>query len=142
MASLWFAGAQVSGTITVLLLSIGRGRGTYFRPIDFAALFAAATGVALWYVTDTAAYALAITIGISLIGGTLTAVKAYRNPESETLSTWVISLIASVCALGAVGSTDPVLLAYPAYLFTLYTMFIGAIFLGRARRSVVAGHSI
>ena len=137
-ASLWFAAVQVSGTITVLLLSTVKGHGTYLRPVDYAALAAAAFGIVLWYFTENAAYALTITIGISLLGGVLTVAKSYQNPDSETLSTWVISLIASACALLAVGSFDPVLLAYPAYLFTLYVMFVGAILLGRMRRPVIA----
>ena len=33
--------------------------------------------------------------------------------------TWVVSFIASICAAISVGKIDVVLLAYPAYLFTL-----------------------
>ena len=137
-ASLWFAAVQVSGTITVLLLSIWKGQGSYLRRVDYLALAAAAFGLVLWYFTETAAYALSITIGISLLGGVLTVSKSYHNPESETLVTWVVSLAASACALLAVGKMDPVLLAYPAYLFTLYTLFVGAILLGRLRQGAIA----
>ena len=131
--SLYFAGAQLGATVAVFLLSLRRGAGTDFKPFDFIALSAAAVGLSIWYVTDTAAYALAITITVSLIGGTLTATKAYADPDSETLSTWVIGLISSIFAILAVGVFDPVLLAYPLYLFTLFVIFIGAIILGRAR---------
>ena len=135
---MWFAAAQVSGTITVLLLSIWKGHGSYLRQADYLALGAAAFGLVLWYFTETATYALAITISISLLGGLLTVSKSYENPDSETLSTWIVSLVASGCALAAVGKFDPVLLAYPAYLFTLYALFIAAIFLGRLRRTSIA----
>ncbi|MEM7255897.1 MAG: hypothetical protein AAF404_00755, partial [Pseudomonadota bacterium] len=134
-ASLWFAGVQVTGTIIVFLLSITRGRGCFLTKNDYAILLAASAGLVLWYFTENAAYALAITISISLLGGLATAVKAYHYPESETLSTWVISFIASGCAMLSVGKVDFVLLAYPVYLFTLYLSFIVAIALGRARRS-------
>lgn len=132
-ASLWFAGVQVSGTIIVCLLAIRSGVGAYISSVDVYVLGAAAFGVVMWYMTETSAYALAIAIGISLMGGCLTAAKAYREPDSETLSTWVISFIASVFAIVAVGSLSPILLAYPVYLFTLYATFIVAIFLGRKR---------
>jgi hypothetical protein len=134
-ASLWFAGVQVSGTIIVFLLSIRRGSGRFLSNNDYAILLAASVGLVLWYFTENAAYALAITISISLLGGLATAVKAFHDPDSETLSTWVISFIASACAMLAVGKMDFVLLAYPVYLFTLYLAFIVAILLGRARRS-------
>ncbi len=132
-ASLWFAGVQVSGTIVVCLLSVRNGIGAYISTIDVYVLGAAAFGVVLWYTTETSAYALAISIGISLLGGCLTAAKAYKDPESETLSTWVVSLVASIFAIIAIGSFNPILLAYPVYLFTLYALFIGAILFGRKR---------
>lgn len=132
-ASIWFAAAQVSGTILVLVLSFWFGRGTLLRLSDLAILAVAAFGLVLWYQTDNAAYALSITITISLLGGMLTAAKAYRDPDSETLGTWVISLVASGLAILSVDGLDPVLLAYPVYLFTLYAVFIAAIVLGRAR---------
>lgn len=136
-ASLWFAGVQVSGTITVFLLSIWKGSGAFLRAADYLVLGIAAMGLVIWYFTETAAYALVITIAISLLGGALTVTKSYRNPDSETLTTWVVSWVASLCAVFAVGSLSPVLLAYPAYLFTLYTMFVVAILLGR-RRNITA----
>ena len=48
------------------------------------------------------------------------------------------SLMASVLALIAVGTYDPLLMAYPLYLLTLYTMFIIAIGLGRMRSNATA----
>lgn len=117
-ASLWFAAVQVAGTVIVFLLSISKGFGAYIKTPDVLVLGAATAGVLLWYWTDTSAYALAITISISLLGGSLTAAKAYQDPDSETLSTWVVSFIASALAVVAVGSLTPILLAYPLYLLT------------------------
>ena len=137
LESLYFAGVQVSGTILVFLLSVRKGFGAYIRTRDILVLGAATLGVLLWYYTDNSGYALAITISISLLGGSLTVLKAYEAPESETLLTWVLSFVASIFALFAVGSFAPILLAYPLYLFTLYGAFIIAIFAGRARRRPV-----
>lgn len=134
-SSLWFAGMQVSCTIVVFVLSIKTGKGRYLSKADYSILMAAALGLVLWYFTETATYALAITISISLLGGTATVVKAYTDPDSETLVTWVISWIASACAIFSVGKYDLILLAYPLYLFTLYLAFIVAIALGRLKKS-------
>ncbi len=133
-SSLWFAGVQITGTIIVFVLSIRVGKGNFLSKTDYIILFAATIGLVLWYFTETAAYALAITISISLLGGVATVTKAYRDPESETLLTWVVSLIASVCAILSVGSLNLIILAYPLYLFTLYFAFVTAILLGHARK--------
>lgn len=131
--SLWFAGVQISGTLTVFLLSIFVGAGNFLNKADYAILAAAGVGLVLWYYTESAAYALAITISISLLGGSMTVIKAYRDPESETWITWLVSFIASVCAVVSVGQFDLVLLAYPLYLFTLYGAIVIAMMLGSRR---------
>ena len=136
-SSLLFAGAQVGSTISLFAMSIRRGFGRFLRKVDWAVLCLAGMGLALWYLTETAAYALAITISISLIAGCLTVVKCYRDPSSETLSTWIVSFGAAILAMLAVDSFDPVLIAYPAYLFTLYGLFIISICLGRRREAVL-----
>ena len=136
-SSLWFAGVQVGGTIAVFLLSIRRGVGGFADGKDCLVLTYAAAGLVLWYATENAAYALAITIGISLLGGAVTVAKAYRAPESETVSTWFLSFVASCCAILAVGAVDWVLLAYPLYLFTLNGAIVGAVMLGRLRDAAV-----
>lgn len=138
-SSLWFAGVQVTCSILVFVISIRSGTGDYLSRSDYHILFAASVGLVLWYFTDNAAFALAITISISLLGGLATAVKAYKDPESETLFTWVVSLIASGCAVISVGKFDAVLLAYPLYLFTLYSAFVAAILLGRLRAEQLPG---
>ncbi len=132
-SSLWFAGVQVSGTIAVFLLSIRLGVGGFLKRSDCAVLAAAALGLVLWYFTEDAVYALAITISISLLGGGITVAKAYLAPESETMTTWFLSFVASACAIASVGAVEPVLLAYPVYLFILNGAIVLAILLGRAR---------
>ncbi len=137
--SLWFAGVQVGGTILIFLLSIRFGAHGYMsrrNRVIFACAFA---GLVLWYFTETAVYALAVTISVSLLGGAVTVLKAYREPETETLSTWVLALVASVCAVLSVGAVDWVVLAYPLYLLALYAAIVGAILMGQARMAAVPG---
>ncbi|MDJ0614508.1 MAG: hypothetical protein QNJ29_12635 [Rhizobiaceae bacterium] len=133
-ASLWFAGVQVSGTIIVFLLSVKFGAGEYLSIKNQRILLTAALGLVAWYLTENAAYALAITISISLLGGLVTVQKAFIDPDSETLSTWIVSLIASICAVLSVGKLDWTLLAYPLYLLTLYTAIVVAMMFGRMRQ--------
>ena len=133
--SLWFSGVQASGTIIVSLLSIRFGTGNFLNRADSFILMGAAFGLCLWYVTDTAVYALAISIGISALGGVLTVTKAYRDPGSESMVAWLVSFTATIFAIASIGKVDAVLLAYPVYLFVLYGVIIIAILLGRAEQS-------
>ena len=132
-ASLWFAGAQVTGTIVVFLLSIWLGVGGFLDRRDCMILLCALVGLVLWYFTETAVYALAITISISLMGGSVTVLKAFRDPDSETIATWILSFATSICAIFSVETLSWVILAYPLYLFVLNGAIVGAILLGRMR---------
>jgi len=131
--SLWLAGVQVSGTIVVFLLSLKYGAGEYFSTKNKSIFIIAAGALVAWYYTESASYALAITIGISLLGGAITVQKAFQSPESETMSTWIVCLLASICAVLSVGKFDLIILAYPLYLLTLYGAIVVAMLLGRMR---------
>ncbi|MFT5799011.1 MAG: hypothetical protein ACI84R_003080 [Candidatus Azotimanducaceae bacterium] len=131
--SLWLGGVQIVGTIIVFALSIWLGHGVCICRKNCKILACAVLGLILWYVADTAAFALAIIIAINLLGGWVTAVKAYRDPQSETLCTWLMSAVASACAIVSVGGLEPIILAYPVYLFVLNIAITSAIMLGRYR---------
>lgn len=134
--SLWFSGAQSGGTVIVFVLSIWLGVGGFLNRRDALVLLLAAGGLVAWYFTETAVYALAVTISISLLGGMVTVSKAYWHPESETLSTWVWCFAASIFAILAVGQVDWVILAYPLYLFALNGAIVVATMLGRSRTKI------
>ncbi|MEM1151241.1 MAG: hypothetical protein AAGI03_11905 [Pseudomonadota bacterium] len=133
--SLFYAGAQSGGTILIFLLAVRRGKGTYLRGRDGIVIAAACAGLIAWYATDSAAYALFISCGISLLAGSVTVAKAFAQPDSETMSCWVVSLLAAGFALMSVGRLDPILMAYPAYLIILNTAIVAAMVLGRAAQA-------
>jgi len=136
--SLIFAGIQCSGTVVIFLLSIRRGAGDLITGRDGWVLLASAVGLGLWYITDSATYALVTTIAVSLLGGTVTISKAYRDPDSETPSCWLLGLAASVLAAMSVGGLDWVLLAYPLYLIALKGSIVAAIYFGARRDAAMA----
>lgn len=131
--SLWFAAAQVAGTLAVFTLSLFYGFGRLTSRIDFMVILLAGGGLYIWYLTENSVYALAISISVSLLGGAVTVAKAYLHPQTETLSTWCICLLASFFAILAVGELDPVLLAYPLYILVLNSAIVCAILKGRQR---------
>ncbi len=134
-ASLWFAAIQVAGAALVVLLSVRHGAGGFLSRGDRIVLALSALGLLTYFFTETAAYALAITISISSLGGMATVVKAFHFPNSETVSTWAANAGASLCALLAVGAPDALLLAYPLYMLVMNGAVVLAIYLGRNRRN-------
>lgn len=129
--SLWFVGMQALGTTTIFLLSIFCGRGEYLSQSDYVILSAAAIGIALWLATENPAWSLAMNIAISALGGSVTILKAYRRPATETLATWVLLFFSAVLGLAATGGESWVLMAYPLYLATLYGAITVAMLSGR-----------
>ncbi|HEX3081645.1 MAG TPA: hypothetical protein VHQ86_00145 [Candidatus Saccharimonadia bacterium] len=126
-------------TVTIFALSLGRGEGGSSRR-DFGALGVALVGLVLWGFTQLPAVALTGVIIADLSGAALTIVKAYREPQSETLSMWVMIAVAGAMSAVAVGRWDATLLAYPVYL-SLTNGAVGvAIWLGRRRPAVAAAH--
>lgn len=114
--SLWVTGMQMAGNLVVFLLALKYGYGKFGKR-DALSLAIAGLGLALWAITKQPTVALLIAIGVDCIGAALVAVKAYHDPHGETLSTWVFSGLAGLCAALAVGSfSRPILLAYPVYV--------------------------
>lgn len=130
--SLWLIGVQTGGVVAIFVLSILYGRGKLLKR-DFVALFAAAFGLFIWYITKEATWALVITVIIDFIGGSLTVIKAYEHPKSETLSTWLLSGIAGIFGSFAVGTFNWVLLLFPVYVIVINFAVVIAIKLGERK---------
>lgn len=135
--SLWFVAVQVGGTLLIFVLSLWRGTGGLMRPTDCKVMLAACVGIGLWYITDNPVWALAIAIGVSLLGGLVTIAKAYDAPSSETLAFWAFSGVSAIFAIAAVGAWDPMKLAYPVYILVLNAGIVVAILMGREPRTDV-----
>jgi hypothetical protein len=140
--SLAFVGIQSGGTILVFLLSLVNGRSAPLGRFDRLALGGAAAGIASWWLTADPVWALGLTIAVGSIGGLLTALKAFATPRSENLPSWMTFLTAACLAIASVREPDPVLLAYPVYLATIYAAIVLAILLGRPARAALRRGSV
>lgn len=118
----------------IFLLSLKYGHGGWTRR-DIFAFVLAFLGIGIWFVTRDAIYALIITIFVDAIGATLTALKAAEHPESETVSTWVLSGISGLLGTAAVGNWNPVLMVYPFYVFVANSAVLMGIFIGYSRKN-------
>lgn len=135
-ASLWLPGLEVCGLTAVLLLSLKFGKGGFSKK-DILALIGAGIGLVLWYFTKEPAIALYIIIGIDTIGTVLVFEKAYKDPESETMSTWILVAIAGIMSTIAVGEFNIILLSYPIYIFLANAAIVLAMVLGKMKKAKV-----
>lgn len=131
-SSLWLTTGQTIAVLIVFLLSIKYGVGGLTNR-DIKALIAASVGLVLWYLTNEASYALIIVILIDATGTLLTVLKGYKEPETETMSTWIISGTSGIFGALAVGMINPILLAYPLYIVIANYTVVGAMVLGKKK---------
>ena len=137
--SLLMAGAQAVLTTLIFLMSIRRGEGCLCAG-EWLMISVASLGVVGWIVADEPIIATACVVLADLLGAALMVPKAYRDPHSETLSTFALASLAGALAVGAVGAPNLALLLYPVY-FCLVNGAL-ALLLWRRRAVLLSGHSV
>jgi hypothetical protein len=128
---------QALGTCLVLTLSFWFGTGG-LGPADLALLALAGLGIVGWLVIQKPVVATASAIAADLIAAVMMAPKAWRDPHSETLSTFVLASVSGVLMVGSVGSVGSLsvsLLMYPVYFAVVNAALAGVIVHGRAAGS-------
>ena len=132
--SLIMAATQAVLTGVIFGLSIRRGVGG-LTPADIVMILIAGGGVIGWIVADQPLVATICVVMADLIGVAMMVPKTYRDPGSETLSTFALASVAGALAGGAVGAVDLSLLLYPVY----YCLGNGAIAVLIYHRRAVLG---
>jgi hypothetical protein len=112
-ASLWFAFALLINQLALFVLSFKYGMGG-FNSSDKIGLLLTVLILAGWYVTDSVALALVLTVTANTIGKMLVMAKVYHHPNTELLFSWVTASVASIFAVLAVGELDWLLILVPA----------------------------
>jgi len=136
--SLLMAATQGAATSLVFLLAIRHGEGGVSTP-DLVLIAIAGGGVAGWIVADEPMVATICVVAADLIGVGLMLPKTYRDPGSETLSTFAFASLGGALAAGAVGVVDVSLLMYPIYYFAANAA-IALVIVQRRRTLARSGH--
>jgi hypothetical protein len=131
--SLVMCAMQVAMNAVVLALAVRFGTGGVSR-VEAALLVVAAAGVAGWALAGDPVVATACVICADLTAFALMLPKSWRDPGSETLSTFAIASLGGALAAAAVAAPEPSLLLYPIY-FCLANGAV-ALMLSRRRRVV------
>jgi hypothetical protein len=109
---------QAVTTGLTFVLSIRRGVGGLSR-LDLTVTAIAGLGVIGWFVSSTPVIATACVVFADTLGVGLMLPKTWREPGSETLSTFVLASLAGLLGALAVGALDFSLLLYPLYFFVV-----------------------
>ncbi|HEY1274411.1 MAG TPA: hypothetical protein VGF25_05855 [Thermoleophilaceae bacterium] len=112
--SLVMAATQAVLTTLIWLLAIRRGEGG-MSPAEVVLMAIGAGGVIGWVLADEPVVATGFIVAADFIAAVMMLPKTYRDPDSETLSTFVLASISGGLAAGAVGALDASLLLYPVY---------------------------
>lgn len=129
--SAWVPLSYMAASFVVALLSFKRGEGGLSR-FDQGCALASAVGIALWAASGSPLTALMINIGVDLAGALPTMRKTYLDPRSESLSAWLIFLVANLVNLLAVDAWTEPSVALPIY-YVVMTIVIVALAARRPR---------
>jgi hypothetical protein len=122
---------QCVGTCLVFGLSVRLGSGGLSR-VDLALLALAGLGLLGWQAVDEPVIATGCVIAADLMAALMMLPKTWRDPRSETLSTYVLAAASGALAVGAVGSLSVPLLVYPVY-FVAANAALSAVIVHRRR---------
>ena len=110
VASISFAVATVL-VLFVCICSLWYGTKHITRP-DTVLLFVALGAIALWWFLDNPLLSVILVTVVDLIGYVPSIKKAYKEPQSETLSTWVLFSVSNVFAVLALSEFNFLTLTY------------------------------
>jgi hypothetical protein len=127
--SLLMAGVQAATVTLTFLLSISRGTGR-LGSADLVLIGLAAAGVGCGIAWSRPLIATACVVLADLAGAALMLPKTWRDPHSETLSTFLLASAAGALSLVAVGAVQLDLVLYPAY-FAVVNAALAIVIIGR-----------
>ncbi len=134
--SILMVAAQAVITGLVFVLSIWRGEGGVSRA-DITVMAVAGLGVVAWAVSSTPVVATIATIFADMLGIALMTPKTWRDPRSETFSTYVLGGVSGVFSAFAVGSLDISLLLFPIWIAVASGVIATTIAMRRSRVELI-----
>jgi hypothetical protein len=78
-----------------------------------------AFALVIWYLTSNPNLAIILSIAADALAGTPTIIKAYHNPETESVWPYLIGLFVPVTSFLVAGTWSFAELAFPSYLITI-----------------------
>lgn len=132
-ATLYIAGAYMTGTFTVAVLSLRNGQGGA-GVLDILCLSGAAISLIPWIAFNSSEMALYMIIFVDALAVFPTLLKSIEDPESEDKTYWLLMLLAAVVNLFAIHTWAPHISAFPIYCVLGSGAIVAALYARRATR--------
>lgn len=113
--SLLLVAAQIVQVLVILALSRTRGVGGTSR-LEIVLLLVAALGLVGWFAADNPTVATLSVIAADAIGFALMLPKTWRDPWSETFSSYAMTTAGALLTAAAIDDPSFSLLVYPLYI--------------------------
>ena len=91
---------------------------------DYVCGILSALALVLWYITKVPDIAILFAIATDALAGVPTVIKAWRNPETETIWVYVGGAFTSIAAYTAINTWTFSSYAFPTYIFILNLIII------------------
>lgn len=115
-----FIFANSLSCISVALYSVYKKVGVWSTTVyDYVFFGFGILGIILWQTFDAPLLAIILSVLADLLFAIPTLIKVYKNPKSESATSWIPYCIAGVFGLLALGTFTPTEVLYPFYIFTL-----------------------
>jgi hypothetical protein len=113
------------GPLIVLLASFANPNSVWrISPFDIACGVASVGGLVIWLATSNDTIALAAFMAADALAGLPTLVKSWRAPETESVNTYVTSLINAALTLATVTVWSSAEVAFPIQIMIFNTVLI------------------
>ena len=124
----WF----VINNVILLGLSLRKNAGYGdVTLVNIASFVLAMLAIVIWKATDSALLALICVLVADGIGALLILIKAFKHPNTETMSMWLVGSVATFLNILATNTADASILAAPVQVFLFNLGIVAAILLGR-----------
>jgi hypothetical protein len=131
-ATIWVPLSYVVGPFVTSLLGIKFGQGGWTR-FDRFCLLTAALSLVLWRVSSSPDLALAINIGIDVLGALPTIRKSLSDPYTEDLLAWLLFFVANTLNVVAIERWNWQVAIYPVYMFCITSTIFWVLWQGRRK---------
>ncbi len=132
-STMWVPIAYAIGPFITSLLAIRLGEGGWTK-FDRICLLGAGISLVIWGLSRSPSIALAMNIGIDLLGALPTIRKSFRHPEGEDIWAWSLFAIANALNLLAIDRWSWQIVVYPIYMFLMTGSICGLLWRGRMQR--------
>ena len=148
VTGLWIGGGGIGAIpstisavfVTIVFLASLRFGKKDIRRSDIVVLIAALSSIFIWWLLDSPVLAVLLVSGIDVIGYIPTFRKSFKEPWTETISSWGLFALASIFALLALEQYNLLTVSYLAAISFVNTALF--VFLIYRRRKLKKGFPI